>query len=216
LELETNVIMRSVYQSKLFRARFTDYSSTTGYSYRADYALAIIADCARKYTTGAVTTSYGGTVYTTVELAIINELFARLSTARYSVGTGTGTALAYTAAELKVCRQLFDNVAFRGVTSFIEYSHVFRRTVTAGDPSAVRANYEGAGKIWTTAEVNTWEQIPNDGWFALPVSQWHKDKPSCTKAYGQKTQITYSYTEITTASALLYEAYASATMIDTA
>lgn len=209
MELDTNAVMRSVYQSPVFRSRFTDYDATTHHSTRAMYGLGIIRDCSQKYQRGltAAELSYNGVGYSTAEEAILAEVIYR--------ATHAAVSPAYTDAEAEATIQLFYNVAFRQVTSFIEYQQVFRRTVTAGTPAAVKANFTGVGKIWTTAEVIAWEKIPADGWFTLPAgAQWHKDKPSVVKVYGQKTQLTYHYTEIKTASALLYEAYGTATLID--
>lgn len=216
MELDTNAVMRSVYQSPVFRSHFTDYNSTTNHSTRANRALGIIKDCANKYTRGlteqeinTAKSRYGFTVtgvdVVDAETAIEAEMIYRLDRTNPVLTNDEKLAAGY----------LFVNIAYRGVTSFIEYQQVFRRTVTAGTPLAVRANYEGAGKIWTTAEVKAWENIPNDGWFQLPDGvQWHKDKPSVLKAYGQKTQLTYHYTEIKTATAMLYQAYNAATLID--
>jgi len=213
MELDTNAVMRSVYQSPIFRSKFSDYSSTTNHSYRADFALGVVRDCSNIYLRGLTTEEidYAYDNYTATGHTAEDAIYA-FAAYRLSVTT-LGYALS--AGEKTAALNLLKNVAFRGVTSFLEYQQVFRRTVTAGSPNAVRTNYIGAGQIWTTAEVNAWENIPNDGWFVLPTGmQWHKDKPSASKAYGQKTQLTYHYTEIRTASALLYAPYGSATLID--
>jgi hypothetical protein len=218
MELDTNVMMSSVYQSPIFRKRFSDYSATTGGSFRAATVLGVIEDCARKYRAGmsGADLTYNATTYETAEEAIMAELNDRLARIVFITSNGTiSTGSSLNPAELKAARQLFVNIAFRQVLSFVEYNQVFRRTVTAGTPLAVKANFEGAGKIWTTAEVVSWEKIPADGWFTLPADkQWHKDKPSVMKTYGQKTQLTYHYTEVVTASALLYEKYRDAVLID--
>lgn len=226
MELEVNAVMRAPYQSPVYRARFSDYDAPTQYSARANSTLGPVSDCARKYLSGrpaqeasllasgaanpnagkyAWVSPAGVTAYVaTRELAIQAELDSRLGT------------LGLSGSELLSAQRLFVNIAYRGVTGFIEYNTVFRRTVTAGSPAAVTANFTGAGKIWTTAEVISFEGIPNDGWFVLPPgSQWHKDKPRVLSVYGQKTQLTYSYTEIATASALFYQAKGSAALIDT-
>lgn len=214
MELETNVTLRSAYQSPLYRKRFSDWDPITGDSAKARATLGPIADCVRKFLAGQPAQQVDGTFsywngiarvsVNTRELAVLGELDARL------------VALNVLAAgEFRPAKLLFENLAFRGVTGFLEYNQVFRRTVTAGSPQAVRANNEGAGQIWTTAEVIAWEGIPNDGWFDLPPgAQWHKDKPRALSAYGQKTQLTYSYTEIVTASSLFYEAYGVAGLLD--
>ncbi len=216
-ELEVSAHLESWTRSWLYRARFSDYIASTRDSAHARDTIAVIGDCSRKYLAGQPAPEADGlfryppktgTVYPTREKTIEAELAARLSTAK----------LGYTLSdsEFLSAYQLFTNVAYRGVTGFLEYNQVFRRTVTAGSPQAIAANRVGAGMVWTTAELVAWEGIPNDGFFDLPPdSSWHKDKPRVLAAYGQKTQITYSYTEIVTASALFYQAYGSAALIDT-
>lgn len=220
MELEVNAIMRSCYQSAIYRKRFADVDAITGDSLRARATLPVVGDCARKYLnglpkveeSGANSGKYKGlnpntgevAYFETRELAVQGELGARLTRIAITTARERNSAIA-----------LFENVAFRGVTSFIEYNHVFRRRVTAGSPQAVSANQTGGGMIWTTAEVVAFEGIPNNGWFSLPPDvQWHKDKPRVLKSYGQKTEISYAYTEIVTASALFYEAHDTALLID--
>lgn len=218
LELETNAVPRSAYQSPLYRKRFSDYSAVTRNSLKAVSTLGPVADCVRKYQSGQPlqekdapnkgkykwTSLAGADAYVASrEAAVLAELNDRLA------------QLGLNGTESLAAQYLYTNLALRGVTSFIEYATVFRRTVTAGTPQAVTANFTGAGKIWTSAEVIAFEGIPNDGWFTLPPdSQWHKDKPRVLSVYGQKTQLTYSYAEIVTASALFYEAQGSALLID--
>lgn len=213
-ELEVNALQRSIYQSPIYRARFSDYNSITRNSDKANDTLAIVADCARKYASGQpkresnATYLFDGVGYATREAAVEAELGTRFSL----LGTLSGP-------EVLSGLHLFQNVAYRGVTSFIEYNHVFRRRVTAGSATAIQANSVGGGKIWTSAEVILWEGLPtfpNATWFELPVDvQWHKDKPRVIAAYGAKTEISYSYTEIVTATALAYEAHNGAVLIDT-
>lgn len=210
LELEVNAVQRSAYQSPIYRSYFSDYSTVTRNSAKALSTLPIIADCARKYAAGLParesngTYIYGATAYNTRELAILAESAARfdlLST--------------LTTGEKVSATSFLNNVAFRGVTSFIEFNQVFRRTVTAANPSAISWNLVGAGKIWTSSEVIAYEGIPNNGWFTIPPDvQWFKDKPRVISAYNQKTQISYSYTEIVTASNMFYQAYGNAVLID--
>lgn len=210
MELEVNAVQRSAYQSPVYRSYFADYSSITRHSTRAASTLPIIADCARKYAAGLParesngTFIYGSSSYSTRELAILAEFAERINLV---AGILPGEKTAATS--------FLHNVAFRGVTSFIEFNQVFRRTVTAGSPSAIQANQTGAGKIWTTAEVVAWEGIPANGWFTLPPNmQWFKDKPRVISSYNQKTQISYSYTEIVTASSMFYQAHGNAVLID--
>jgi hypothetical protein len=206
LELEVSAVLRSGYQSPVYRSKFSDYNAITRDSAKARGTLPVIADLARKYQSGQPAREesgkylWAGTEYDTRELAILAELSDRL--------TVTGSEKSYATA-------LFENMAFRGATSFLEYNRVFRRTVTAGSPLAIQANQTGAGQIWTTAEVIAFENIPSNTWFQLPPNvQWHKDTPRVLAAYGQKTQISYNYIEIATATACYYEAYNSAVLID--
>jgi len=210
MELEVNATMRSCYQSPIYRARFADFNSVTQFSSRANQTLPVVGDCARKYLSGLPRQEsngqyrYNGTDYATRELAVQAEVGARLNLISGLVAGERNSAIA-----------LFENVAFRGVTSFIEYNHVFRRRVTAGSPRAITANQSGGGMIWTSAEVIAFEGLANNDWFYLPPDvQWHKDKPRVLAAYGQKTEISYTYTEIVTASALFYEAWGEAVLID--
>lgn len=109
---------------------------------------------------------------------------------------------------------LFKAVAYDGQEDFIEYLNVYRRTLNAATPDQVRATYDGAGKIWTTAEVQTWEGIDPTGFFQLDAGkQWLKARPEIVSTFGQKTQVVYSYTECQVASGMTYEAYGTATLI---
>lgn len=219
MELEVNLIQRSCYQSPVYRSRFSDFNSITQYSAKANSTLSIIGDCARKYSSGLPRQVEDGanagkfkyknllgvdSYYATRELAIQQEVTDRLN----QLATLSGP-------EFTTAQNLFINIAYRQSTSFWEFNHVFRRTVTAGSPRAIRANNTGGGKIWTTAEVIAWEGLTGDDWFDMPPDvQWVKDKPRVVKAYGQKKQISYTYTEIITATALHYRAYGAAILID--
>lgn len=109
---------------------------------------------------------------------------------------------------------LFNRVA-SGTESALEYREVYRRTITAASWLQVQASYDGVGKIWTTDEVVGFEGVPNGEWFGLRNGmQWLKAPPSVQAAAGGKTQIQYYYTEFKQATALLYEAYGSATLLD--
>ncbi|MGN6552523.1 MAG: hypothetical protein ACTHLW_02160 [Verrucomicrobiota bacterium] len=121
------------------------------------------------------------------------------------------TATSANATALK----LFKLVAYRKTDSFIEYETVFRRSITAASPNQIRAGYEGVGKIWTTDEVQAFEKVVPGGWFILePDMQWLKAKPNVVSVSNQKTQINYYYTQLKSASALLYDAYGDAVLLD--
>jgi hypothetical protein len=108
-----------------------------------------------------------------------------------------------------IAQALFINVCGRGLAAALEYSTVYRRTLTAATPQQVRASYDGAGMIWTTGEVSSFEGISPFDWFQLPANQqFIKSPPNVTPTARQKTQLTYSYCK--QASALLYDAWGSA------
>jgi hypothetical protein len=134
--------------------------------------------------------------------------------------TGTGD-YGQAAAEAKAAAvdgtygvSLLRAVAYLGVEEAIEYYSVYKRTLTAATPRQVVASYEGVGKIWTTTEVQTYEGIDPAGWFQLNSgSNWLKSRPNVIAAFGQKTQVIYTYTECQTALALTYDAYSAATLL---
>src|ERR1051326_1460998 len=198
MELEVNAIFRSAYQSPVYRKKFSDVDPITGDSAKARSTLGPVGDCVRKYQSGLPKQEtngkykYLGVEYATREIAVNTELIARLD-----------AIPGLSNAEKLYAGFLFEEIAYMGATSCIEYNQVFRRPAAAGSPLAVRSNQVGARKIWTSAEVIAWENIPSDGWFDLPPDvQWHKDKPRVVKAYGQKSQLVYSYTQVVTATAL--------------
>jgi hypothetical protein len=109
--------------------------------------------------------------------------------------------------------QLFSTFCAMKTESYIEYYTVFKRTITAAKPTQIQASYSGAGMIWTTDEVNAFESIPFNSWFQLPDAQWLKTPPTVTAGAGQKTQISYSYTQFNTANGLLYLPFNSASLL---
>ena len=112
-------------------------------------------------------------------------------------------------------QRLFINIVGRGLQAALEYHMVYRRTLTAARPNQVRAAYTGVGMIWTTGEVQSFEGISPSDWFQLPASQqFIKSPPNVTATARQKTQLTYSYTQCFQATALLYDAYGSAVLLD--
>jgi hypothetical protein len=138
--------------------------------------------------------------------------------------TDSGWAAAITAVDAcatangdsnSTAEKLFTNVCGRGLQSALEYHTVYRRTLTAATPQQVRASYVGAGQIWTTGEVQDFEGISPFDWFQLPANQqFLKTPPSVTGTARQKTQLTYSYTQCKQATALLYDAYGAAVLLD--
>lgn len=114
-----------------------------------------------------------------------------------------------------IAESLFTNICGRGLQAALEYHTVYRRTLTAATPQQVRASYNGAGMIWTTAEVQSFEGISPFDWFQLPANQqWLKSPPTVTATARQKTQLAYSYTQCKQATALLYDAFGSAVLLD--
>lgn len=114
-----------------------------------------------------------------------------------------------------VQRRAFRNIAYRGQDSYLEYRSVYRRTLSAASPLQVQASFTGVNQIWTTAELRAFEVLPSDWWFELPVDfLWHKAMPTVHTVAGQKTQIAYSYTSLLGASALFYEPYNAAELLD--
>lgn len=110
--------------------------------------------------------------------------------------------------------QLFATVAAHKTDAFIEYYHVFKRTITAALPIQVQASNVGKGMIWTTYELQNWENIAANGFFQLDQnSLWLKSPPSITASARQKTQVTYSYTEFRQANGLLYLPYGNASLM---
>jgi hypothetical protein len=232
LELDTNLVQRSVYQSPIYRKKFSDYNSTTGYSRRANITIPIVKKAVQYLQNLQPTIAKTDKTDNKQEISVRNPTYKvpNLAGVMVDFPTAERAAEAYlynrlqdaidygdiTVGEANTATKLFYEVGYMDTTTFWEFGTVFRRTVTASVPSAVNANFAGVGMIWTSAEVSAFEGIGSGGWFTLPVGkQWIKDKPRVQKSYGQKTQLSYNYTEIVSASALLYEAYGTATLIHT-
>lgn len=135
----------------------------------------------------------------------VSEATSQLSTKLTSLGGNN---------VVSTCQNLFKRFT-SGTDSFLEYTEVYRRTITAASYTQVRASYVGVGQIWKTSEVEAYEGIPNGQWFGLRSGMyWLKAPPSVQAATGGKTQIQYYYTEVKNASGLVYSAYGSATLLD--
>ena len=105
-------------------------------------------------------------------------------------------------------RNYFRLIALEGVDHWIFYRSVYSRTITLATPRQVQASFEGVQKIWTTAQLTAYENLPNDWYFQLPTgTRWHKSMPKVTTNFGRssKTQITYQYIGSNEASLLLYD-----------
>ena len=108
---------------------------------------------------------------------------------------------------------LFDTIALRGNDSVKQYHSVFRRTLTTATPNDVRASFFGAGKIWTTPEMQAYENINPTGFFQLdPKSIWEKSPPQVVSVANQKVQVVYHYTESLFASGFNYDAVGQAVL----
>jgi hypothetical protein len=111
--------------------------------------------------------------------------------------------------------QLFASMILAGGDAgYIEYYHVFKRTITAALPIQVTASNVGKGMIWTTAEIVSWENVSTSGFFEMDTtSLWLKSPPVILACARQKTQVSYNYTEFKRANGLAYKAYGSAVLM---
>ena len=65
---------------------------------------------------------------------------------------------------LNACR----GILFHQVKNSIQFDSIYRRRITAASYNQVQAGFTGAGKIWTTAEILAFENVPSSWWFQLP------------------------------------------------
>lgn len=101
----------------------------------------------------------------------------------------------------------FELIALKGVDHWIFYRSIYSRIITSATPRQVQASFEGAQKLWTTAQLLAWENLPNEWWFQLPPGTvWHKSVPKVSTNIGKdrKTQIQYQYIGSDEASPMLY------------
>ena len=104
----------------------------------------------------------------------------------------------------------FRLIALKGVDHWIFYRANYSRTITSATPRQVQASFEGVQKLWTTAQLLAWEQLPSEWWFQLPsATVWHKSVPKVVTNIGRslKTQIQYQYIGSDEASTRLYDNY---------
>ncbi len=185
-ELETNVMMQNIYASPKLRRLFTDDQ------------IAVIASVVRDYEGGKYPKEDGGDKNAEAEQDVLDQM---------DLNGGADVD------DLAV--DFFRNVAYRKNDTFIEYSSVYQRTLTAATPFQVRASLEGVGKIWTTGEVMNFERLDINGFFQLDAdSQWLKSKPRVMSVAAQKTQVVYTYTECARASYFAYDPYGAARLLD--
>lgn len=143
------------------------------------------------------------------------------------VAENAGKSDSQAAAEAKISakfaagsgRDLILN-AYRGVSGHqfknsIEFNSVYRRRITAASFNQIQAAFTGAGKMWTTAEIIAFENVPSAWWFRLPSDYiWLKAMPIVASVAGQKTEIVYSYTQFFTAWGMIHTAHGSATLLN--
>jgi hypothetical protein len=120
----------------------------------------------------------------------------------------------YTGGQLTLMLNLFRGVAYFGYDRCDQLKVEYKRRVTAASFNQIQATFTGAGQIWTTAEVISFEQTPAQWWFQLPSGAlWQKSNPRVLTVAGQKTELTFSYSTILPAWNGLYSAYASAALL---
>lgn len=191
-ELEIEVLQPSAYNSPVLRNQMPDK------------AIGIVATIVSEFEAGQYQTSPDPTS------AALADVVKQLTAAGLSAYNMKGKAL-------------FNTVALRKTDSFVDYHYVYRRTITTNDPRTLRLSFTGAKKIWLTNEIVAFENIDysklnfvlptTDYSFGLPF-QWLKSPPHNVAVANQKTQIVYTYTQCLMASALLYEKYAGAQLLD--
>jgi hypothetical protein len=184
----------NVYQSPKLRTLLTDKQ------------LGIVARIVSDYEGGAYPKTTGGDAATDA-----------LNDVQTQIGNTGDAAPGFTNTQAKnIGAKLFAAVAFRKTDSFLDFNPVYKRTLTAALAQQVQASFVGYGKIWTSAEVAAFEQTPFTlGFFNLPPDlQWIKHPPVVVAVYGQKTQVTYQYQACKKATALLYDPFGAAQLLD--
>ena len=199
-ELDVEMQQPSVYANEVLRGKKDVYGNVLVAALLPDNYIAVVARYVEYFESGeasdkgtGVSTGDGGWTWCQ------QEIIARVPTTNN-----------YQARAL----QLFATVAAHKTDSFLEYYHVFKRTLTAALPIQVQASNIGKGQIWTTFELQNFEGIPANSFFQLDQnSLWLKSPPVITASARQKTQVTYSYTEFRQANGLLYTAYNAAKLM---
>jgi len=108
--------------------------------------------------------------------------------------------------------EVFRIVGGFGADAFIQYSSVYRRTLTAATAPQVAASRTGECKIFTTTEMIAQEGLDN-AFFNFDLnSQWLKSRPQVLAVANQKTQVVYSYTECYKAARIFYDAFGTAVL----
>jgi hypothetical protein len=125
-----------------------------------------------------------------------------------------GINATYTGGQLALMLNLFRGVAYHKETTCDQTIVDYKRRITAANFNQIQASFVGAGQIWTTAEVISFEQTPAEWWFQLPSSLlWFKSNPRVLTVAGQKTELIFSYKSCVTAWDGKNTAYASASLL---
>jgi hypothetical protein len=186
-ELENNMSQVEVWSNKNLRATFL---SSFGSQTAANAAINFVVQLINSFISGAD----GSTAAQTAAEAEI--------TSAYSGGQAT------------LILNAFRGVAYHQVKNSIQFDTVYRKRITAATYNQVQAAFTGAEQIWTTGELESFENIPSNQWFQLPSSYlWLKTKPQVNTVANQKTEVSYSYLAVAEAWALLYTPYGSATLL---
>ena len=120
----------------------------------------------------------------------------------------------YSGAQQTLMLNLFRGIAYHKVKNSTQFNTTYKRRITAASFNQVQAGFVGAGQIWTTAEVISFENVPSSWWFQLPTNvQWLKVKPQVLTVANQKTEISYHYMACYEAWSGIYTAYGAATLL---
>lgn len=200
-ELDVEMNQPSIYSCPKIRGSYDAFGNLTQAGLLLDKHIAAVARIVQNFESGdySMTVTAGGTSSTDAGWA------AAVKDVKAAVPTTNG----YQARAL----QLFATVAAHKTDSFIEYYHIFKRTITAALAIQIQASQIGKGKIFTSFELSSLEGLNAGGFFQLdPNSLWLKSPPVVSVAARQKTQVAYHYTEFKQANGLIYTAYGNAVL----
>jgi hypothetical protein len=108
------------------------------------------------------------------------------------------------------------NLRMKGTKSVVVMQPMLRHTKTVSNGYSVKASMTGVGKIWTNAQISSFEELPATVLFNLPTDGtaetemlygWLKLHPTVRIAAGQKVQIEQEF-QYGYWTSLLYSAYA--------
>jgi hypothetical protein len=125
-----------------------------------------------------------------------------------------GLNATYTGGQLTLMLNLFRGIAYHQQKTCLQTRITYNRRITAASFNQIQATFAGAGQIWTTAEVISFEQTPAQWWFQLPSSLlWFKSNPRVLTVAGQKTELIFSYKSCVAAWSGTNAAHASAVLL---